>query len=387
MKILFLLRLYPVYGGGETVTICLANEMVQRGWQIHITYFKDNTRQHLPYIDPRIQTFKIDGTRCNEFDMPNETAYKAQQEVIDYILRNGINAVINQWWTVNYLTKIKAETGVKLIHVMHTAFFSPVYDATLKTWCKKMIKPLYEAYTMKRRIKIVEDYLPHVDRFVFLSPRFQKQYQKVAHKDNRNGQLSAIANPLPTQEAMDKDVLARKEKLVLLVGRMEETQKKITHAIKAWAMIERDSDLQDWHFEVVGQGRDLDRYKQMAARMNLKRISFEGFQDPIPYYQRARIFLMTSAFEGFGMTLIEAQKNGVVPIVMDSFLALHDIIANGENGIITPNADISTFACELSQLMKSSDKQNELARAGMKSCERFNVKNIVDQWERLIRNI
>lgn len=27
MNILFLLRLWPVYGGGETVTICLANEL------------------------------------------------------------------------------------------------------------------------------------------------------------------------------------------------------------------------------------------------------------------------------------------------------------------------------------------------------------------------
>ena len=31
MNIAFLLRLWPVYGGGETVTISLANEMVKRG--------------------------------------------------------------------------------------------------------------------------------------------------------------------------------------------------------------------------------------------------------------------------------------------------------------------------------------------------------------------
>lgn len=387
MTILFLLRLWPVYGGGETVTICLANEMVKRGWEVHITYFKTNTRKDLPYIDNRIKTFQIEGTECNEFCMPDETAYKAQQEVIGYSLRNGINVIVSQWWEPNYLTRIKDETGAKLIHVMHTAFFAPVYDVTLKSWMKKCIQPIYEAYTMKRRIKMVEDYLPHVDKFVFLSPRFQLQYQKAAHNNNSRGLLSAIANPLPSQEATDEDILTRKEKLVLLVGRMEETPKKITHAIKAWAKIEEDSSLQEWRFEVVGQGRDLDRYKRMAARMNLKRISFEGFQDPVPYYRRARIFLMTSAFEGFSMTLIEAQKNGVVPIVMDSFLALHDIIVNGENGIITPNADISTFVSELYQLMKKPEQQEKLAKAGMKSCKKFNVENIVDQWEMLIRTI
>lgn len=39
---------------------------------------------------------------------------------------------------------------------------------------------------------------------------------------------------------------------------------------------------------------------------------------------------MTSAFEGFGMTLVEAQQYGVVPIVMDSYKSLHDIIKNDE---------------------------------------------------------
>lgn len=36
MNIAFLLRLWPVYGGGETVTISLANEMVKRGHSITI---------------------------------------------------------------------------------------------------------------------------------------------------------------------------------------------------------------------------------------------------------------------------------------------------------------------------------------------------------------
>lgn len=31
MNIVFLLRLWPIYGGGETVTICLANEMGREG--------------------------------------------------------------------------------------------------------------------------------------------------------------------------------------------------------------------------------------------------------------------------------------------------------------------------------------------------------------------
>ncbi|KAB6160128.1 glycosyltransferase family 4 protein, partial [Bacteroides xylanisolvens] len=51
MNIAFLLRLWPVYGGGETVTISLANEMVKRGHSITIFYFKDSNAGGAGYIN------------------------------------------------------------------------------------------------------------------------------------------------------------------------------------------------------------------------------------------------------------------------------------------------------------------------------------------------
>jgi glycosyltransferase involved in cell wall biosynthesis len=65
--------------------------------------------------------------------------------------------------------------------------------------------------------------------------------------------------------------------------------------------------------------------------MGLKRVNFEGYRNPQPFYKRASIFVMTSANEGFPMTLIEAQQNGCVPVVMNSFSALREIIQNNIN--------------------------------------------------------
>lgn len=58
MNILFLLRLWPVYGGGETVTICLANEMVKRGWNVGVAYFKESMKENLLEISPKVHSFK-----------------------------------------------------------------------------------------------------------------------------------------------------------------------------------------------------------------------------------------------------------------------------------------------------------------------------------------
>lgn len=45
MNILFLHRIWPSYGGGETVTKCLANELTERGYNIHILYFKKSIKK------------------------------------------------------------------------------------------------------------------------------------------------------------------------------------------------------------------------------------------------------------------------------------------------------------------------------------------------------
>ncbi len=61
-------------------------------------------------------------------------------------------------------------------------------------------------------------------------------------------------------------------------------------------------------------------------------------------------FAMTSAFEGFPMSIIEAQQNGVVPIVMDSFLSVHDIIDNDVNGVLISYGNTTMFAESLKSL-------------------------------------
>ena len=91
--------------------------------------------------------------------------------------------------------------------------------------------------------------------------------------------------------------------------------------------------------------------KQFSTELGLEQISFEGFRDPRQYYLESALFMMTSAFEGFGMTLVEAQQYGTVPIAMDSYKSLHDILQDKVNGIVVPDNDIDCFVEELKQLI------------------------------------
>ena len=71
-------------------------------------------------------------------------------------------------------------------------------------------------------------------------------------------------------------------------------------------------------------------------------------KNPLRYYEHASIFMMTSAYEGWGMTVIEAMQNGVVPIVFNSYSAVYDILTDEEDGIIIENNDIKNYADKVS---------------------------------------
>ena len=92
---------------------------------------------------------------------------------------------------------------------------------------------------------------------------------------------------------------------------------------------------------------------------------------------------MTSAYEGFGMSLIEAQQNGVALIVMDSYESLHEIVENGKNGIIVKDGDVAEFTQKLRLLMSDEKLIRRLTDEGLKTCQRFSVSKLVDKWERI----
>lgn len=96
---------------------------------------------------------------------------------------------------------------------------------------------------------------------------------------------------------------------------------------------------------------------------------------------------MTSAYEGWGMTLVEAQQNGVVPVAMDTYSSLHDIITNGENGIIVLDNDIDAFTTALSSLMFNADRRRQMAEAGLKRCKQYQISHIVNKWEEIFNRL
>jgi len=192
--------------------------------------------------------------------------------------------------------------------------------------------------------------------------------------------LYAIADPLENSHE-ELPEFETKNKTVIFVARMVEEEKRPSLALKVWELLHKKNP--EWNMLFLGEGKDLPALKEKAG--NLPRVEFLGFQNPEHYYKKASILLQTSTkdFEGFGMTLVEAQQYACVPVAMDSYLSLSDIIENGKTGFITPNNDAKAMAEKVQMLMDSESLRKEIAMNGIQSVQKFDVNVIAKKWEKL----
>lgn len=389
MKIAFLLSKWPVDGGIESVTRTLANEFVLRGHSVYVVCTDYSyPEKNGPFVDSRIESKLLHAGRNTLLFKEN-----AREFVCKLVLENDIDVVINQCfptWTADILRGLKGT--VMIIECLHMTLFYPSSYHKLK-WKGYDLKmrlcgPLIYRYFQKKwRCEALMREFEYINRFVFLSSSYVKEFLQFTGYNNTDGKVTYMNNPLMLSNYnYTYEEIAQKENAVLCVARLSEKEKRISYMLNVWKGIEADYRFDSWHFDIIGEGPSAEDYMCMVGKLGLRRVFFHGYQDPILFYKRSKVLLMTSASEGFPMTIIESQCYGVVPLVMKTFSSINDIIENGNNGIIVSPSK-RKYLKVLKKIMMHDKEREEMAVAAIKSSKRYNVERIVDKWEKMIENI
>lgn len=216
--------------------------------------------------------------------------------------------------------------------------------------------------------------------FVTLSERHFDYFKKVTARNDYD-KLIAINNPLTFDEIASESSIRNKKKVLLVCSRMDEYQKRLSLVLKAWRKLTKYDISRDWTLKIIGTGPDLDRYKEYARKYNLKRIFFEGRQNPETYYDEASIFLMTSCgIEGWGLTLTESLQKGVVPVVMNTCSVYSDIIEHSYNGYLTKGSDLKSFVNHIKALISDEHRLRSMQRNSLESAKRFTLAKTMEKW-------
>lgn len=104
---------------------------------------------------------------------------------------------------------------------------------------------------------------------------------------------------------------------------------------------------------IVGNGPENKKLKRLAKKLNVeKSIVFEPWQnDLISYYKSANVFILTSDYEGYGMTLVEAIASHCPTVSTDTGIA-SELLKDGIS-FVCPVGDIDCLFKTISSLVEN----------------------------------
>lgn len=333
----------------------------------------------------------------NRIDLDGLDCYLTEQRVKYIIDQEGIFTD-----SFNLALKKLNRKDIKLLTVFHSTpcIYEKLYGyewllselrnsskvvARVSYAIRLLVYPLWRWFSKRQIAKRYRNIYSISDRVILLSkndiPVF-KGYVPNIEEDK----CVAIPNALTFSSTSDDSILNEKENIVLIVSRLNDNEKRISTALQIWKIIEQTDD-NDWNLIIVGTGPHESKLKELAQELSLTRVSFEGLQESEPYYSIASLFMMTSAVEGWGLTLTESMQRGVVPLAFDSYPALSDIITDGYDGCVIPDNNLEVYANRMLKLMNDKMERESIARNGLKSCQRFSVENIVGYWTNLLQKL
>ena len=355
------------------------------GINCYMAYFKD--------LDACVESVFLDKIKLD--------ANNKDSDLKRFVLEKNINIIINQ----NSYRFVSLDiVGVKSIfcihstpdHIIRSIDLCTLYHYGLhaesilfrfRFFVKMLFYPLYKGFVRQRVLRNYNEIVKNYTKIVLLSEKFIPVFaNQVSFQSNK---VLAINNTLSYVLSRDAFLsqMKSKEKIVLVVARLEETSKRISCVLKIWKHIENNRVLDDWKLQIVGDGPDRRYYERLAYDLNLQRVIFAGEKDPTPFYQKASVFLMTSAFEGWGMTLTEAMQYGVVPLVYYTFLSLTDIVVDGVNGFIIKDNDEACFCDKLIKIMQDKKKRETLALNAATYIDKFSNSTISEKWYSLFLSL
>lgn len=105
---------------------------------------------------------------------------------------------------------------------------------------------------------------------------------------------------------------------------------------------------------IVGDGRERKSLESLVKKYNLeKNVIFEGWQNNlISYYKTANVFLSTSLYEGYGLTVIEALSCGC-PVISSDVGIAREMIFESESGFVCPVGDKDCFVRKITEIIET----------------------------------
>ena len=290
--------------------------------------------------------------------------------LINKILKNKIRELLTLKVVKNYLEEIIVfsfpqeiyllnDIKARKILVQHTSF-----EHFIKSYCEND----------EKYINIIKN----IDVLVVLSPYDVKKFQKRFELDSDKIRIIRHSSIIPILEERKE-----KNKKLIMVGRIDNNSKRFDLAIKAM------KKLPDYTLDVYGNiynQQDMEFLQEIMEKEKITNVNFKGGTNKVQEkLDESGIFIMTSDYEGYPLTLIEAMRRRLPIVLRNTFDSAPDIIVDNTNGILLDKEWAEDKFVEA--VKKIYDNYEYYSENSKKLGERHSPEVIKREWDKLLMEI
>lgn len=356
-------------GGAERVTANLANAWAQRGWKISVVT--------LASVSADFYSLRSDVKRI---------ALNLAGDSSD--LMGALRANLLRLWTLRRL--LRAERPDVVLGMMTGSAVLSILAAR-GLGCRVLVSerifppflPLGRIWEGLRRVCY-----PWAFRVIMQSKEGVTWLKSQIPSAKGTIIPNPVRYPLPAQEPTlsPASFILPERKLLLAVGRLDR-QKGFELLLEAFsALAERYTT---WDLVILGEGVERDSLERQIASLRLEaRVTLPGRAGNLAdWYCRSDLFVLSSRFEGFPNTLLEAMAHGCAVISYDCKTGPSDIIRDQTDGLlVSPVGDVPALTGALISLFDDSALRNRLAQRAVEVRDRYAMEIVQAMWDKLIED-
>lgn len=199
--------------------------------------------------------------------------------------------------------------------------------------------------------------------------------------------IKVIYNPIvnsnlieKSQERINHPWFQPKTKPVLLGAGRLEPQKDFSTLIRAFAKVLKQRSCR---LLILGEGKERSALQTLVDKLDLQdSIAMPGHVDnPFVFMAQSDVFVLSSAWEGFGNVIAEALAIGTPVISTDCRSGPREILKNGQFGPLVPIRDPDTLAKAIIETLSQPIDREALKQRG----HAFSVEASINQyWQYMI---
>lgn len=348
-------------GGAERVMLNLAQGFINKGLDVDLVLVR-KIGPYLEQIPPQVRVVDLQGVSLLRSIPALSNYLKKERPQILFSALEDTNIVA-------ILAKLLARVPTPLVVTVHN----------------NLSQESCHAPNLKRKLVpyLVPWFYPFADGVVSVSNGVAEDLAKLGLAKEK---IRVIHNPIVTpqlsyklQQKVEHPWLQLGQPPVILgVGRLTK-QKDFPTLIAAFAKVRQQIPVK---LMLLGEGEERSYLEALVQKLGVAEdVSLPGFvANPYAYMAKARVLVLSSAWEGFGNVLVEAMAAGTPVISTNCPSGPAEILAQGDYGKLVAVGDSEGMAVAIAKTLQEEPNSQLLQQRAVD----FSLEKVVSQYQQLI---